>query len=63
MNNNYIPIVAIYFSETVRGLVQSPCGEINVIMTLGGRDSLVHDVLQLHCQQILALVMLMHSCG
>ena len=33
-----------------RGLVQSPCGKINVIMTLGG--GLVHDVLQLHCQQI-----------
>ena len=23
----------------VRGLVQSPCGKINVIMTLGGRGS------------------------
>ena len=46
----------------IKGLVQSPCGKINVIMTLGG-GVLVHDVLQLHCQQILALVMIMHSCG
>ena len=28
----------------VRGLVQSPCGKINVIMTLGGERVLVHDV-------------------
>ena len=28
----------------VRGLVQSPCGKINVIMTLGGEGVLVHDV-------------------
>ena len=32
----------------VRGLVQSPCGKINVIMTLGGEGVLVHDVMQLH---------------
>ena len=44
-----------------RGLVQSPCGKINVIMTLGG--VLVHDVLQLHCQQIFSFSCVMHSCG
>ena len=32
--------------DQLRGLVQSPCGKINVIMTLGG--GLVHDVIQ-HC--------------
>ena len=46
----------------LRGLVQSPCGKSNVIMTLGG-GVLVHDVLQLHCQQILALLVIMHSRG
>ena len=50
-------------SMLLRGLVQSPCGKSNIIMTLGGEGVLVHDVLQLHCQQILALVMIMHSCG
>ena len=50
-------------NNIIRGLVQSPCGKINVIMTLGGEGVLVHDVLQLHCQQILALVVIMHSCG
>ena len=30
-------------------------------MTLRGEGVLVHDVLQLHCQQILALVVIMHS--
>ena len=39
------------------------CGKINIIMTLGGERVLVHDVLQLHCQQTLALVMIMHSCS
>ena len=34
---------------SVRGLVQSPCGKISVIMTLGGEGVLVHDVRQLHC--------------
>ena len=29
---------------SLRGLVQSPCGKINVIMTLGGEGVLVHDV-------------------
>ena len=29
-----------------RGLVQSPCGKISVIMTLGGEGVLVHDVMQ-----------------
>ena len=48
---------------SLRGLVLSPCGKINVIMTLGGEGVLVHDVLQLHCQQILASVVIMHSCG
>ena len=48
---------------TLRGLVQSPGGKINVIMTLGGEGVLVHDVLQLHCQQTLASVVIMHSCG
>ena len=52
----------ITISFPLRGLVQSPCGKINVIMMLGG-GILVHDVLQLHCQQILALVVIMHSCG
>ena len=50
----------------VRALVhQSPCGKINVIMMLGGEGvlHLVQDVLQLHCKQILALVVIMHSCG
>ena len=28
-----------------------------------GEGILDHDVLQLHCQQILALVVIMHSCG
>ena len=32
-------------------------------MTLGGEGVLVHDVLQLQCQQSLALVVMMHSCG
>ena len=53
----------IIINNYYRGLVQSPCGKINVIMMLGGEGILVHDVLQLHCQQILALVMIMHSCG
>ena len=35
--------------EHLRGLVQSPCGKISVIMTLGGEGVLVHDVMQLHC--------------
>ena len=39
-----------------RGLVQSPCGIINVIMTLGGKGVLVHEVLQLHCQQNLVVI-------
>ena len=43
----------------LRGLVQSPCGKINVIMTLGEEGVLVHDVLQLQCQQILTLVVIM----
>ena len=29
----------------------------------GGEGVLDHDILQLHCQQILALVVIMHSCG
>ena len=32
----------------LRRLVQSPCGKINVMR----EGVLVHDVLQLHCQQI-----------
>ena len=35
--------------DDIRGLVQSPCGKISVIMTLGGEGVLVHDVMQLHC--------------
>ena len=35
-----------------RGLVRSPCERINVMMTSGG-GVLVHDVLELHCQQTL----------
>ena len=48
----------------VRGLVKSPCGKINIIMMLGGEGVLllVRDVLKLHCKQILALVVIMHSC-
>ena len=47
---------------SIRGLVQSPCGKISVIMTFGGGEGvLVRDVLQLHCQQI--LVVIIHSCG
>ena len=51
--------------HNIRGLVQSPCGKINIIMTWGGGGGGVggHDVLQLHCQQILASVVIMHSCG
>ena len=45
----------------IRGLVQSPCGKISVIMTLGGEGVLVRDVLQLYCQQI--LVVIIHSCS
>ena len=49
---------------TVGGLIQSPCGKIN-IDNVRGEGVLVHgDVLQLlHCQQILALVVIMHSCA
>ena len=45
----------------LRGLVQSPCGKISIIMTLGREGVLVCDVLQLHCQQ--TLVVIIHSCG
>ena len=31
--------LAVSFNNILRGLVQSPCGKINVIMTLGGRGS------------------------
>ena len=37
--------------HVVRGLVQSLCKKIKIIMTLGGEGVLVHDVLQLHYQQ------------
>ena len=40
--------VLFHFEIMFRGLVQSPCGKINVIMTLGGEGVLVHDVMQLH---------------
>ena len=55
----------VQFSQInhLRGLVQSPCGKINVIMTLGGEGVLAHDVIQLHCQQTGALVVNMQSCG
>ena len=42
-SNNYFKfIISLYYrvnkinSNCIRGLVQSPCGKINVIMTLGG---------------------------
>ena len=59
MHCNYYAVN--YYSK---GLVQSPCGKIDVIRTwVGGQGGgiLVHDVLQLHCQQTLAVIM--HSCG
>ena len=43
-------------SHGLRGLVLCPCGKVNVIMTL----VLVHEVLQLHCQQTLVLAVIMH---
>ena len=51
--------------DSLREFVQSPYGKINVIMTLGGGGGsvLLHDVLQLHCQQISVLVVIMQSCG
>ena len=47
---NYLqPVQVARNIELVRGLVQSPCGKISVIMTLGGEGVLVHDVMQLRC--------------
>ena len=55
----------ILYSEMqdMAGLVHSPCGIIGVIMMFGGGGLrlLVCVVLQLHCQQI--LVVIIHSCG
>ena len=41
-------VVCLKLIDCLGGLVQSPCGKINVLMTLGGEGVLVHDVLQLH---------------
>ena len=49
--------------QTISGLVQSPCEKINIMMMLEWEGVLVHDILQLHCQQTLPLVVIMHSCG
>ena len=46
----FIMLVCIQ-CRVVRGLVQSLCKKINIIMTLGGEGILVHNVLYLHCQQ------------
>ena len=41
-------MVIILQVHSIRGLVQSPCGKISVIMTLGGEGVLAHDVMVNH---------------
>ena len=49
--------------SVVRGLVQSHCGKINVIMTLGGRGSWSKTFYNCIVTETLALVVIMYSCG
>ena len=39
LEKNEIPSRCSVYVFNIRGLIQSPCGKINVIMTLGGRGS------------------------